>query len=189
MPSSFFAFQQGSDTRSIPPPDSESLRYGRFRAFSSKRSVGDLFSVFSSTQGSSHPSPIYGSINFATAAEAVENEDSDPDQRWWLNRMLISPRRETVLKVVKHWSTRLFVIVVMPAVIVSLLATPRATTTDVRRVSYGALFRSPLRRPTIWMPILAPSTLAMLWSGRRPRPGHTSWTPSRMSLTSPCCGT
>jgi hypothetical protein len=149
MPSSFFAFQQGSDTRSIPPPDSESLRYGRFRAFSSKRSVGDLFSVFSSTPGSPLPSSSYGSINFATATEAAENEDSDPDRRWWLDRVLISPRREMVLKVVKNWSTRLFVIVVMPAIIVSLMATPRATSTDVNRVSFGAQFRSPLRHSTI----------------------------------------
>jgi hypothetical protein len=130
MPSSFFAFQQGSDSRSLPPPDAESLRYGRFRAFSPahKSSVNNLFSLFAAGHSDSEPrSAGYGSINIATGHEAGEEEVDEPDNRWWLDRELISPRRKVVQRLVGCWWRRWAVLVVLPAVIVCLTF-PRART-------------------------------------------------------------
>jgi hypothetical protein len=125
MPS-FFAFQQGSDTRSLPPPDTDSLRYGRFRAFSPARktSVGNLFSVFAGELGSNQwgltSTAGYGSINIATGHEGEEDgEEEEPDERFWLDRILISPRRRIVLKLVGSWYAR-WGVLMCPAVIVSL---------------------------------------------------------------------
>lgn len=136
MPS-FFSFQQGSDSRALPPPETESLRYGRFRALPTpKRSVGDLFSAF----GLNAPDPLriprwtgrgpggagggysYGSINIdsrGNAAETDDTEDEEQDERWWLDRMLISPRRHMVVKLVDRWWRRLGLLVVLPAAVVS----------------------------------------------------------------------
>lgn len=138
-----FAFEQGSDTRSRPPPDSESLRYGRFRAYSpasaaavgkassgggdggSRGGVAGLFSVFAPQRHS------YGSINIATGHELNEDDSDgddddedngnggdDDDRRFWLDRMLISPRPRTVRRIVRLWYTRWGVLVLLPAVVV-----------------------------------------------------------------------
>ncbi|KAI5777020.1 hypothetical protein EDC01DRAFT_431048 [Geopyxis carbonaria] len=126
MPSSFFTFQQGSDTRSLPPPDSESLRYGRFRAFSpppkQQRSIGNLFSAFAGDHfvGSSTPRQTgssYGSIDFTTRAEVatLDVEDEGEDHRWWLDRVLISPRRSLVKKMVERWWRRWIMFILLPA--------------------------------------------------------------------------
>jgi hypothetical protein len=65
----------------------------------------------------------YGSINFATGNE--EDEDiqgnDEPDERWWLDRMLISPRRRIVVKMVRRWWGRLGVLIFLPAVIVGFV--------------------------------------------------------------------
>lgn len=126
MPSSFFTFQQGSDSRSIPPPDAHSLRYGRFRAFSpaSKNSNSNLFSVFSGEFGESSYQAGYGSINITTGAEGDETAgDDEPDDRWWLDRLLISPRRKMVKSMVGLWWRRWAILILLPAVIV---CSPRA---------------------------------------------------------------
>ena len=115
MSTSFFTFQQGSDTRSLPPPDSESLRYGRFRAFSparQQRSLQNLFSAFTdNTQD-------YGSINLQ-AEEDDEEEAEEVDERWWPDRLFLSPRRGTVRRIMETWWSRWAVLIVVPAVIVS----------------------------------------------------------------------
>lgn len=122
MPSSFFAFQQGSDTRSLPPPDAESLRYGRFRAFSPRHmgSVGNLFTLFTGSEQQYQTS--YGSIDFATGHEVASGDDDEvdetPDDRWWLDRKLVSPRRSEVNKMVGTWWRRWAVLVMLPALLV-----------------------------------------------------------------------
>lgn len=141
MPS-FFDFQLGSDSW-LPPPEAESLRYGRFRALPiQKRSVGDLFSAFGLNPQDSQQVPrwvgrgpggagggySYGSININTRGRAAEvegegdgeGEGEEEDGRWWLDRMLISPRRRVVVKLVDLWWRRLLLLVVLPAAIVSV---------------------------------------------------------------------
>lgn len=138
MPS-FFDFQLGSDSRALPPPETESLRYGRFRALPiPKRSVGDIFSAFGLNVQDSQQTPrwvgrgpggagggySYGSININTrvnAAEVEDEEEDEADERWWLDRMLISPRRRMVVKLVDLWWRRLLLLVVLPAAIVSAI--------------------------------------------------------------------
>lgn len=133
MPS-FFDFQRGSDS---PPPETESLRYGRFRALQvPKRSVGELFSAFGMNPedlqtpdrgaGGQGRSFDYGSININTRGNAAEaedgedGEDGEEHERWWLDKMLISPRRRRVVKLVDQWWGRMGLLVVLPAAIVSL---------------------------------------------------------------------
>lgn len=132
MPS-FFDFQRGSDS---PPPETESLRYGRFRALQvPKRSVGELFSAFGMNPedlrtpdrgaGGQGRSFDYGSININTRGNAAEaedgedGEDGEEHERWWLDKMLISPRRRRVVKLVDQWWGRMGLLVVLPAAIVS----------------------------------------------------------------------
>ena len=106
MPSSFFTFQQGSDSRALPPPDAHSLRYGRFRAFSP-----------APDHGLGAP-PAYGSpYGYGTLADD-DDGDGAPDTRWWLDRTLISPRRATVRWLVGVWWRRWAVLVVLPAALV-----------------------------------------------------------------------
>lgn len=126
MPS-FFAFQQGSDSRSLPPPETESLRYGRFRAMPApKRSVGNLFGAFSA--GASRPllnngrleHYSYGAINTPPGANNNGTAGGEEvDKRWWLDRVFISPRRKTVAWMAQRFWRRLGVLVVLPATIVS----------------------------------------------------------------------
>lgn len=147
MPS-FFTFQQGSsDSRSLPPSETESLRFGRFRAIplhlqqqqqQQRRSVGDLFTVFpeSSTLtrpllsggggGSGRNCSGYGAIDISRNKYAGrgdddnEEEEDRADERWWLDRVLISPRKKTVVWMMERWYRRWGVLVVLPAGIVSL---------------------------------------------------------------------
>lgn len=153
MPS-FFAFQQGSsDSRSLPPSETESLRFGRFRAIplhlqqqqQQRRSRGDLYTVFpeSSTLtrpllsgfggGSGRNGWGYGAIDISRNRGAGRNEDDDEeeedgvDERWWLDRVLISPRKKTVVWMMERWYRRWGVLVILPAGIVSLLLVKTTT--------------------------------------------------------------
>ncbi|RPA93342.1 hypothetical protein L873DRAFT_1705886 [Choiromyces venosus 120613-1] len=136
MPS-FFTFQQGSDTRSLPPPETESLRFGRFRAIPSqqhqqRRRVGDLFGVFPETLavrrpllrggGGGNTRTGYGAIDISrngggnnAPGEDEEEEENGVDDRWWLDRVLISPRKKTVAWMMETWYRRLGVLVILPA--------------------------------------------------------------------------
>jgi len=143
MPS-FFTFQQGSsDSRSLPPSETESLRFGRFRAIplhlqqQQRRSVGGLFTGFpeSSTLtrpllsgvggGSGRYGSGYGAIDISRNKGAGRNDDDDEeeedgvDERWWLDRVLVSPRKKTVVWMMERWYRRWGVLVVLPAGIVS----------------------------------------------------------------------
>lgn len=127
MPS-FFDFQLGSDSHA---QETESLRYGRFRALQvPKRSVGELFSAFGlnaddlrtpTWTGGGGRGYSYGSININTRGDAEEGEEGEEGERWWLDKMLISPRRRRVMKLVDQWWGRLGLLVVLPAAIVSPL--------------------------------------------------------------------
>lgn len=127
MPS-FFDFQLGSDSNAL---ETESLRYGRFRALQvPKRSVGELFSAFGlnaddlrapTWTGGGARGYGYGSININTRGDAEEGEEGEEEERWWLDKMLISPRRRRVVKLVDQWWGRLWLLVVLPAAIVSPL--------------------------------------------------------------------
>ncbi|CAZ80803.1 unnamed protein product [Tuber melanosporum] len=139
MPS-FFAFQQGSsDSRSLPPSETESLRFGRFRAIplhlqQQRRSVSGLFTAppeystltrpLLSGAGGGYGSNGggYGAINISRNGNAVRNvgddndeEEDEVDERWWLDRVLISPRKKTVVWMMEIWYRRLGVLVVLPA--------------------------------------------------------------------------
>jgi len=143
MPS-FFAFQQGSsDSRSLPPSETESLRFGRFRAIplhlqqQQRRSVGGLFTAFSEPSTLTRPllSGVgggggrnglgYGAIDISQNEGAGGNvddgddEEDGVDERWWLDRVLISPRKKTVVWMMERWYRRFGVLVVLPAGIVS----------------------------------------------------------------------
>ena len=149
MPS-FFAFQQGSsDSRSLPPSETESLRFGRFRAIplhlqqqqqqQQRRSRGDLFTVFPESSTLTRPllSGVgggsgrkngwgYGAIDISRNKCVGRGDDNDEeeedgvDERWWLDRVLISPRKKTVVWMMERWYRRWGVLVVLPAGIVSL---------------------------------------------------------------------
>jgi len=140
----FFTFQQGSsDSRSLPPSETESLRFGRFRAIpfqlqqQQRGSVAGLFTAFpepsvltrpllSSVGGGSGRNGLgYGSIDISRNKGAGRNGNDDDDEedgvdeRWWLDRALISPRKKTVVWMMERWYRRLGVLVVLPAGIVS----------------------------------------------------------------------
>lgn len=126
MSATFFTFQQGSDTRSLPPSDAESVRYGRFRAFSTKRSFQNLFSAFTGDGSDESDSSYagytsYGSISFARGAEVTgDDEDNDEeDERWWGDRIFLSPSRSKVRFMMGKWWRRWAYLIILPAAIVS----------------------------------------------------------------------
>ncbi|KAL7275492.1 hypothetical protein RUND412_001550 [Rhizina undulata] len=125
MPS-FFHFQQGSDTRSLPS-ETESLRYGRFRAFpAAKRAVGSIFEALGLdgsdlpvNEGSRSRHTDYGSIRISSRdGRSSDEEEEEKDERWWLDRIFISPRRPMVEKMIETWWRRTGVLVLLPAGIV-----------------------------------------------------------------------
>jgi hypothetical protein len=119
----FFDFQQGTDS---PPPETETFRYGRFRALPS-----NLYTVLAPTS-SADPKRWtaggYGSINAAEDEDDdVDDEDAEAEERrWWIDRMLISPRRRVVVRIVGRWWSRMGLLVVLPAAIVSRFDSARA---------------------------------------------------------------
>ncbi|CCX30694.1 hypothetical protein FPQ18DRAFT_44067 [Pyronema domesticum] len=123
---SFFQFQQGNDSRFFPPPETESVRYGRFRAFATdpKRGTGGFLSVFGELGeppgegGNNRPPPGYGSINISTGYEEEESdEDENPDTRFWLDRKIIAPRKRTVKHIINKWYCRWAYLIFLPAVV------------------------------------------------------------------------
>ncbi|PWW80884.1 hypothetical protein C7212DRAFT_289939 [Tuber magnatum] len=136
MPS-FFTFQPGSsDTRSLPPSETESLRFGRFRAIpvhlqqQQRGSLRGLFTALpepsaltrpllsSGAGGGSHGGNGggYGAIDISRNGDLARNDDEEAiDERWWLDRVLISPRKNTVVWMMERWYRRLGVLVVLPA--------------------------------------------------------------------------
>ncbi|CUS13390.1 unnamed protein product [Tuber aestivum] len=168
MPS-FFTFQQGSsDTRSLPPSETESLRFGRFRAIplhlqqQQRRNVGSLFTAFPETSALTRPllsggggGGGYGAIDISRGGNEVRNDDDEDDgidERWWLDRVLISPRKKTVAWMMERWYRRLGVLVVLPAGIHPLRAPPA--------IPVDALL-SPLRVPVDYR---GKGLLEVLWA-------------------------
>lgn len=46
-------------------------------------------------------------------------DDEGEDRRWWVDRLLISPRRKVVKRMMRKWYSRWFFLIFLPAFIVS----------------------------------------------------------------------